>query len=164
MTPMRTAIYPGSFDPVTYGHLDLIERATRIFDRVIVAVLRNTDKPGLFSIEERMGLLREACQSFAGVEIDAFDGLLVDYVRSKGADVVVRGLRAVSDFEHELQMALMNRTMAPEVETFFMMTSAGYSFLSSSLVREIASFGGPVHDLVPPHVEVALRRKFQSSL
>ncbi|MBE3556819.1 MAG: pantetheine-phosphate adenylyltransferase, partial [Firmicutes bacterium] len=149
-------------DPVTYGHLDLIEHSARTFDRVIVAVLRNTDKPGLFSIEERVALLREAYQSFAGVEIDAFDGLLVDYVRGKGADVVVRGLRAVSDFEHELQMALMNRTMAPEVETFFLMTSAEYSFLSSSLVREIASFGGPVHDLVPPHVEAALRSKFAS--
>lgn len=153
------AIYPGSFDPVTNGHLDLIERGSTIFDRLIVAVLRNTEKDPLFSTSERVEMLREASRPFKNVEIDLFDGLLVDYVRQREAQVILRGIRAISDYEYELQMAMMNRRLAPHVETVFMMPAEQYSYLSARLVREIARLGGAVQGLVPPAVEQRLRNK-----
>ena len=153
------AIYPGSFDPVTNGHLDLIERGSTIFDRLIVAVLRNTEKDPLFSTTERVEMLREASRPFKNVEIDLFDGLLVDYVRQREAQVILRGIRAISDYEYELQMAMMNRRLAPHVETVFMMPAEQYSYLSARLVREIARLGGAVQGLVPPAVEQRLRSK-----
>lgn len=155
------AIYPGSFDPVTNGHLDLIERGTKIFERLIVAVLRNTEKEPLFTAAERVEMLREATRAFASVEVDVFDGLLVDYARRRGAGVILRGIRAVSDYEYELQMALMNRKLAPEIETVFLLPAEAYSYLSSRLVKEIARLGGSVHGLVPPIVEQRLRTKMR---
>jgi pantetheine-phosphate adenylyltransferase len=153
------AIYPGSFDPVTNGHLDLIERAARIFGRLTVAVLRNAEKAPLFSLEERMEMLRETTSTLSNVEIDSFEGLLVDYARRVEARILLRGIRAVSDYEYELQMASMNRKLAPELETVFMLPGEAYSYLSSRLVREIAQLGGPVTGLVPPAVEQRLRAK-----
>jgi len=147
------AIYPGSFDPVTNGHLDIIERAARTFDELIVAVAVNKEKRPLFSVEERVELLREACRHLDNVQVDYFNGLTVDYVESKGAKVIIRSLRAVSDFEYELQMALTNKRLNDRVETLFMMTSAEYSFLSSSIVKELAELGAPLTGLVPPIVE-----------
>ena len=153
------AIYPGSFDPVTNGHLDLIERGTKIFARLIVAVLRNTDKQPLFSVSERVEMLREVTQPFPSVEVDVFDGLLVDYARRRGAGVILRGIRAVSDYEYELQMALMNRKLEPQLETVFMMPALSYSYLSARLVREIAQLGGPLKGMVPEAVEQRLKAK-----
>ena len=153
------AIYPGSFDPVTNGHLDLIERGAKIFGRLIVAVLRNLDKDPLFSVTERMAMLHEVTQEWPNVEVDVFDGLLMDYARQKKAQVILRGIRAISDYEYELQMALMNRKLEPAIETVFMMPAEAYSYLSSRLVREIARLGGSVRDLVPPLVEERLRAK-----
>jgi pantetheine-phosphate adenylyltransferase len=153
------AIYPGSFDPVTNGHLDLIERAAKIFERLIVAVLRNTEKAPLFTLAERVEMLREVTRAFPNVEVDTFDGLLVDYARRMQARVLLRGIRAVSDYEYELQMALMNRKLEPEMETVFMLPAQAYSYVSSRLVREVARLGGPVSDLVPPAVEQRLRTK-----
>jgi pantetheine-phosphate adenylyltransferase len=153
------AIYPGSFDPVTNGHLDLIERGTKIFERLIVAVLRNTEKEPLFTAAERVEMLREATRAFASVEVDVFDGLLVDYARRRGAGVILRGIRAVSDYEYELQMALMNRKLEPQLETVFMMPALSYSYLSARLVREIAVLGGPLKGMVPEAVEQRLRAK-----
>jgi pantetheine-phosphate adenylyltransferase len=135
------AIYPGSFDPVTNGHLDLIERGEKMFDLLIVAVLRNAEKQPLFSVTERVDMLREVTKQWTGVEIDVFDGLLVDYARKRGAGVILRGIRAVSDYEYELQMALMNRKLEPRLETVFMLPGLTYSYLSSKLVREIAQLG-----------------------
>ncbi|HZG84454.1 pantetheine-phosphate adenylyltransferase [Paenibacillus sp.] len=159
-SPMKVAVYPGSFDPVTNGHLDIIRRAAKQFDRLIVAVLNNTSKNPLFTLDERMGLLRDVTADLPNVEIDGFRDLLINYMAKKNAHVIVRGLRAVSDFEYELQLATANHKLSPDVETFFMMTSPDYSFLSSSIVKEIAKFQGPVADLVPPAVEKALRAKF----
>ncbi|SRR5579871_2002445 len=153
------AIYPGSFDPVTNGHLDLIARGERMFDRVIVAVLRNADKAPLFSVEERVEMLREVTKHWPGVEVDVFAGLLVDYARKREAGVILRGIRAVSDYEYELQMALMNRKLEPRLETVFMLPGETYSYLSAKLVREIAQLGGPLHGLVPEIVEKRLRAK-----
>ena len=153
------AIYPGSFDPVTNGHLDLIERGEKMFDLVIVAVLNNAEKQPLFSVPERVEMLREVTQKWAGVEVDVFHGLLVDYARKRGAGVILRGIRAISDYEYELQMALMNRKLEPRLETVFMLPGESYSYLSSKLVREIAQLGGPLKDLVPPEVERRLRSK-----
>jgi len=153
------AIYPGSFDPVTNGHLDLIERGTKIFGRLIVAVLRNADKQPLFTVDERVEMLREVTRGFPTVEVDVFQGLLVDYVRRRGAHVILRGIRAISDYEYELQMALMNRKLEPSLETVFMMPAEAYSYLSSRVVREIADLGGPLTGLVPPVVERMLRAK-----
>jgi len=157
--PSITAIYPGSFDPVTNGHLDLIERGAKIFGRLIVAVLRNLDKDPLFSVEERVEMLQEATRPFPNVEVDIFDGLLVEYARRRRAQVILRGIRAISDYEYELQMALMNRKLEPEIETVFMMPAETYSYLSSRLVKEIFRLGGSVRDLVPPVVEQRLRAK-----
>jgi pantetheine-phosphate adenylyltransferase len=154
-----TAIYPGSFDPVTNGHLDLIGRGAKIFDRLVVAVLRNLEKEPLFSVPERVEMLQEATQQYANVEIDVFEGLLVDYARQRKARVILRGIRAISDYEYELQMALMNRKLETEIETVFMMPAETYSYLSSRLVREIAKLGGSIHGLVPPVVEQRLRTK-----
>ncbi|KWX06888.1 pantetheine-phosphate adenylyltransferase [Hydrogenibacillus schlegelii] len=157
---MTVAVYPGSFDPVTYGHLDIVERASRVFDRLIVAVLINRSKTPLFTVEERVALLKEATKHLANVEVDSFTGLLVEYMRRRGARAIVKGLRAVTDFEYEMQMALINKNLDPSIETFFMMTSKEYSFLSSSIVKEVARYGGRVDDLVPPCVVEALRRRF----
>jgi len=153
------AIYPGSFDPVTNGHLDLIDRGTKIFDRLVVAILRNTEKDPLFSLEERKEMLAEVTAPYGNVEIDSFHGLLVDYARKRGAQVLLRGIRAVSDYEYELQMAMMNRKLEAGLETVFMLPAVEYSFLSSRLVREIAQLGGSVSGLVPAAVERRLRAK-----
>ncbi|WP_126426237.1 pantetheine-phosphate adenylyltransferase [Brevibacillus marinus] len=157
---MRIAVCPGSFDPVTYGHLDIVRRGANIFDKVIVAVLTNSKKQPLFTVEERLALLKEVTAELDNVEVDAFAGLLVDYMRQKQAKVLIKGLRAVSDFEYEMQMAAVNQKLDPEVETFFMMTNPRYSYLSSSIVKEIARYAAPVSDLVPPPVEQALKAKF----
>lgn len=156
---MTKAVYPGSFDPMTNGHLDIIKRSAKLFDEVIVAVLINSAKSPLFCVEERVTLLREATKELDNVKIDSFEGLLVDFVEGNSVDVIVKGLRAVSDFESELQMAAMNRKLN-EVETVFMMTETEYSYLSSSLVKEVSRFDGDVSQLVPPHVEKALKTKY----
>jgi pantetheine-phosphate adenylyltransferase len=153
------AIYPGSFDPVTNGHLDLIERGAKIFDRLIVGLLRNFDKDPLFSLDERVEMLREVVRPWPNVEVEVFSGLLVEYAKLREANVILRGIRAVSDYEYELQMALMNRKLHPGMETVFMMPALSYSYLSSRLVREIAQLGGPIKGLVPPAVEERLRAK-----
>ncbi|MFO7151662.1 MAG: pantetheine-phosphate adenylyltransferase [Bacillota bacterium] len=157
---MSIAIYPGSFDPITNGHLDIIERGSKIFDELIVAVLQNPSKKYLFTMEERIEMIKDAVKHLPNVEVDYFNGLLVDFARKRNAKIVIKGLRAVSDFEYELQMALMNKKLYKDLETVFIMTSTKYSFLSSSIVREVASFGGCVKDLVPPVVEEKLRQKF----
>jgi pantetheine-phosphate adenylyltransferase len=154
-----TAIYPGSFDPVTNGHLDLIARGARIFDRLVVAVLQNLEKEPLFPAAERVQMLREVTAEWANVEVDLFNGLLVDYVRRRNAQVILRGIRAISDYEYELQMALMNRRLEPSVETVFMMPAERYSYLSSRLVREVAKLGGHIEGLVPASVVERLRAK-----
>ncbi|HTD23584.1 MAG TPA: pantetheine-phosphate adenylyltransferase [Terriglobales bacterium] len=155
------AIYPGSFDPLTNGHIDLIERGSKIFDRLIVAILRNSEKQPLFSITERREMLQAMVRSkrWKNVEVDTFDGLLVDYATKKKAQAVLRGIRAISDYEFELQMALMNRKLQPRLETVFMMPALSYSYLSSRLVREIAQLGGSVTGLVPEQVEKQLQEK-----
>ena len=153
----RLAVYPGSFDPLTNGHVDIIERGARLFDRIVLAILVNVDKSPLFSIEERVAILREVFADHPNVEVETFDGLLVDYARHRGADVIVRGLRAISDFEYEMQMALMNRHLNAEIETVFMMPSEEYTYLSSRLAKEVFALGGSVAGLVPDVVETRLR-------
>jgi pantetheine-phosphate adenylyltransferase len=155
----RIAVYPGTFDPVTMGHMDIIQRASKQFDQLIVAVLNNISKNPLFSVEERIALLRQATEDMPNVEVDSFRDLTANYVRQKGAQVIVRGIRSVTDFEYELQLASTNHKLNPEAETIFMMTNPKYSYLSSSMVKEIAHFNGNVIDLVSPEVEEALRRK-----
>lgn len=159
---MRVAVYPGSFDPVTTGHMDIIQRASRRFDKLIVAVLNNTSKSPLFSVEERKELLSSATSHLDNVEIDSFRDLLVNYMVYKQADVIVRGIRSVTDFEYELQIASTNQKLNSEVETIFMMTNPKFSYLSSSIVKEIASFQGDVGDLVPAVVAKALKHKYDS--
>lgn len=159
----RVAVYPGSFDPVTKGHMDIIQRASRQFDKLIVAVLNNLSKKPLFSVEERKELLAEATSHLPNVEIDSFRDLLVNYMDYKQAHVIVRGIRSVTDFEYELQLASTNHKLNSEVETIFMMTNPKYSYLSSSVVKEIACFHGDVSDLVPPVVEQALIAKYKKS-
>jgi len=156
---MKLAIYPGTFDPVTNGHLDLIDRGSKVVDRLVVAVLRNFEKQPLFSLDERVEMLREVTAGSPHVEVDIFDGLLVEYARKRGASVLLRGIRAVSDYESELQMAMMNRRIEPDIETVFMLPAEPYSYLSSRLVREIAQLGGPLTGLVPETVEARLRAK-----
>jgi pantetheine-phosphate adenylyltransferase len=156
---MVVAIYPGSFDPLTNGHVDIIHRGARLFDRIVVGVLINLEKAPLFTVPERVAIAREVFHDLPNVEVDTFDGLLVDYARRKGARVIVRGLRAISDFEYEMQMALMNRRLNPEVETVFMMPAEPYTYVSSRLVKEIVALGGTVHGLVPDIVEAHLRNK-----
>ena len=156
----RTAVYPGTFDPVTHGHLDLVDRGRRHYDRLILGVLRNDEKEPLFSVEERLDLLREATTQWDNVEIDSFDGLLVEYAQSVGAVSILRGIRAASDFEYEMQMAMMNRHLAPELETVFLVPNEAYSYVSSRLVRQVAALGGRVDNLVPPNVVRALEARF----
>lgn len=156
------AIYPGSFDPVTKGHLDLIARGAQIFDQLIVAVAQNSQKNALFAPNERFEMLEAVTFEYKNVEVDLFEGLLVDYARSRNARIILRGIRAVSDYEYELQMALMNRKIEEQLETVFMMPAAAYSYLSSRLVKELARLGGPVKDLVPSIVEERLKAKFQA--
>ena len=156
------AVYPGSFDPVTNGHIDLIQRGAALFDTVIVAVLSNTEKSHLFTVEERAEMLEEAIHGLKNVCVTSFDGLLVDFVEQVGASVIVRGIRAVSDYEYELQMALMNRRLLNKVETVFMLPAESYSFLSSKLVKEIAQHGGAIRGFVPDKVEKRLLDKFKS--
>lgn len=158
----RVAIYPGSFDPITNGHVGLVQRSLKCFDRLIVAVAHNARKATLFTVPERLAMLRAALGGDPRIEVTSFEGLLVDYARSRGIRVVLRGLRAVADFEYELQMANMNRKLWPQIETFFMMTEEGYFFVSSRNVKEIASLGGPVDHLVPDAAAAALRAKFTS--
>jgi pantetheine-phosphate adenylyltransferase len=153
------AIYPGSFDPITNGHLDLIQRGSRMFDRLIVSILRNDAKQPLFSVEERMEMLREVVHVYPNVEVDSFDGLLVDHATQHGATVLLRGIRAISDYEYELQMALMNRRLRPGIETVFMMANETYSFISARLVKEVCGLGGDITGLVPPTVEARLGRR-----
>ena len=160
---MRTAVYPGTFDPFTNGHLDVVQRAARLFDRVIVAVAMNAGKHPLFTLEERRAMVGQSIKSIPNVEADAFDGLLVDYVHQHSAQAVLRGLRAISDFEFEFQMALMNRKLNEEFETIFMMPKDTYTFLSSRIVKEIARLGGNVSQFVPPHVQSALTVKLAKS-
>ncbi len=156
----KIAIYPGTFDPFTYGHLDLVRRSLRTFDEVIIAVAPSLKKEPLFTIEERFAMIENSLRGYKRVRIEAFEGLLVDYVRKKKGIAIIRGLRAVSDFEYELQMALMNRRLNQQIETVFLMPSEEYSFLTATIVKEIASLGGPVKDLVPKPVEKELMRKF----
>jgi pantetheine-phosphate adenylyltransferase len=153
---LRVAVYPGSFDPLTNGHVDIILRGARLFDRIVVAILVNAVKHPLFSVDERVAIIREVFANEPSVDVDTFDGLLVDYVRRRKAQVIVRGLRAVSDFEYEMQMALMNRHLTPAVETVFMMPAEQFSYVSSRLVKEVAALGGSVAGLVPPVVESRL--------
>lgn len=155
------ALYPGTFDPVTNGHLDIIERGCRLFDRVTVAISQNPDKEPLFSVEERMALLSSVTSRWHNVEIASFKGLLVDYAISRGASAIIRGIRAVSDFDYEFQMALMNRRLDDRLETIFLVPAEEYTYLSSSLVKEVFSLGGNVRGLVPPEVERALRGKLR---
>jgi pantetheine-phosphate adenylyltransferase len=155
------AVYPGTFDPFTHGHLDILKRTLKVFPRMIVAVAANPDKAPLFSLEERTEIIRDALQGVEGVRIDAFHALLVDYVKAQGAGVVIRGLRAISDFEYEFQMALMNRRIADEIETVFLMPHESYTYLSSRLVKEVALLGGTVKGLVSPLVERMLREKYR---
>jgi pantetheine-phosphate adenylyltransferase len=159
LTAMRTVIYPGSFDPLTNGHLDVVQRAAKLFDRVVVAVAKSESKTPLFTLEERLALVKVAVQNLPNVEADTFDGLLVNYVEQRGAQAVVRGLRAVSDFEFEFQLALMNRKLNERIETIFMMPKDTYTFLSSRIVKEIARLGGDVSSFVPAHVRTALAAK-----
>jgi pantetheine-phosphate adenylyltransferase len=155
----RVAIYPGSFDPLTNGHVAIIQRGLNLFDRLVVAVANNPGKNPLFSVAERKGFILEAVGNDQRVEVDSFDGLMVEYARSRGIHTVLRGLRAVSDFEYEFQLANMNRKLLPEFESVFVMTGEDYFYVSSRLVREVATFGGDVTGLVPPHVALELRKK-----
>jgi len=158
---MRTVIYPGSFDPLTNGHLDVIQRAAKLFDRVVVAVAKNEGKSPLFALGERVALVKEAVRQLPSVEVDSFAGLLVEYAASHNAQAIIRGLRAVSDFEFEFQLALMNRKLNEKIETIFMMPKDTYTFLSSRIVKEIARLGGDVNAFVPPHVQAALAKKIK---
>jgi pantetheine-phosphate adenylyltransferase len=159
---MKTvAVYPGSFDPPTYGHLDIIHRSSQVFSRVIVAVAKNIRKDTMFPPTERMNMLRKLTRSFPNVEVDSFRGLLIDYVCNVEAHVVVRGLRAISDFEYEFQMAHMNKKLSPEIDTVFMMTGERFSYISSHITKEIARFGGKIDDLVPPLVRDTIHRKLE---
>lgn len=159
---MKTAIYPGSFDPVTLGHYDIIERASQIFDKLIVGVLKNNAKSPLFSFEERVKMLEKVTADLPNVEVQFFDGLLIDFGRQNQANVVVRGLRAITDFEFELQLAQMNRVIAPEIDTIFLTTNLKYAYLSSSTVKEVAMYGGDISPFLHPYVVEAVKRKYES--
>jgi pantetheine-phosphate adenylyltransferase len=157
---VRIAVCPGSFDPITYGHLDIIKRGAKVFDVVYVVVLNNSSKHPLFTVKERMDLISKVTKEIPGVRVDQFSGLLVDYAKSVNANAIIRGLRAVSDFEYEMQITSMNRVLDENLETFFIMTNNQYSFLSSSIVKEVAQYDGKISELVPPIVEKALHQKF----
>ncbi|NLJ57038.1 MAG: pantetheine-phosphate adenylyltransferase [Firmicutes bacterium] len=159
---MVKAVYPGSFDPVTKGHLDIIERASKVFDRLIVAVLENPRKNALFSMEERVKMLEETTSSYGNVDVDYYQGLLVEYAENNSLAIIVKGLRAISDFEFEFQMALINKKLNRNVDTMFMMTDYKYSFISSSLVKEVASYGGDISELVPPQVYEIIINKIEN--
>jgi len=161
MAKYKIAVYPGSFDPITFGHLDIIERAIEIFDEIIVSVFVNPNKKPLFTLEERIDILKNVLKDYSGVKIDNFSGLLTDYLREKKIKVVIRGLRAVSDLEYEFQYAAANRTLCPEIETVFFMPRLRYSYLSSSVVREIAKFGGDVSKMVPQYVAERIKEKYR---
>jgi len=163
MKTKKIAIYPGSFDPVTYGHLDIIKRALKIFDKVIVAVAHNTEKEPLFDVHERVSMLKRSLKGVKGLEVDDFEGLIVDYVRRKDSNVVIRGLRMISDFEYEFQMALTNRKLCKDVETIFMMPSESYSYLSSKLIKEAASLGADLKAFVPSFVENQIKERLRSA-
>lgn len=160
---MKIAVYPGSFDPITYGHLDVIRRSSLMFDKLIIAVLKNSGKNPLFSSMERVNMIKGVTKEFPNVEVDSFAGLTVDYVREKHAQVIVRGLRAVTDFEYELQMAQTNRKIAPDVDTVFLTTSLEYAYLSSSIVKEVARYNGDLTNFIPPEVELLIREKMNSN-
>jgi pantetheine-phosphate adenylyltransferase len=162
MKSKRKAVYPGTFDPVTYGHIDLIKRASRIFDKVIVAVAHNKNKGVLFSVEERVRMLKGAVKSIPNVVVDDFDGLVVNYLKKAGSNVMIRGLRMISDFEYEFQMALTNRKFAGDIETIFMMPHEDYSYISSKLIKEASSMGADVSNFIPKNVEMALKKKIRS--
>ena len=157
----KIAVCPGSFDPITYGHLDIIKRGATVFDKVYIGVLNNSSKSPLFSVDERIELIKDVTKHIDNVEVDSFSGLLVDYARAKGAKAILRGLRAVSDFEYEMQITSMNRILDEKIETFFIMTNNQFSFLSSSIVKEVAQYRGDISELVPPTVEEALNKKFK---
>ncbi|WP_153124260.1 pantetheine-phosphate adenylyltransferase [Peribacillus tepidiphilus] len=158
----KIAVCPGSFDPITLGHLDIIQRGAKVFDEVYVVVLNNSSKNPLFSVEERLKLINEVTKHIPNVKIDSYQGLLVDYAKSKNANAIIRGLRAVSDFEYEMQITSMNRILNDHIETFFIMTNNQYSFLSSSIVKEVAKYGGNISELVPKVVENALKEKYSN--
>ncbi|MED4401691.1 pantetheine-phosphate adenylyltransferase [Metabacillus fastidiosus] len=158
---VSTAVCPGSFDPITYGHLDIIKRGAKVFDEVYVCVLHNSSKKPLFSVEERCELIREVTKDIPNVTVESYDGLLINYAKNKKANSILRGLRAVSDFEYEMQGTSMNRVLDETIETFFMMTNNQYSFLSSSIVKEVAKYEGNISELVPEAVEHALKKKFK---
>ncbi|SER58706.1 pantetheine-phosphate adenylyltransferase [Psychrobacillus sp. OK032] len=160
---VKIAVVPGSFDPITNGHLDIINRGAAVFGQVNIVVLNNSSKNPLFSVEERIELIKEATSHLTNVIVETYSGLLMDYAESVHASAIIRGLRAVSDFEYEMQITSMNRVLNDEIETFFIMTKNQYSFLSSSIVKEVAKYGGKIEELVPPHVEAALRQKFNKS-
>lgn len=157
---MAVAVYPGSFDPVTLGHQDIIERSSKIMERVIVGVLKNNSKSPLFSVEERVNMLKEVTKEIPNVKIDSFSGLLIDYAKSLNATIVVRGLRAITDFEYELQFAQTNRKLAPKIDTIFLFTSLEYAYLSSTTVKEVASFGGDILEFVPPAIAKEIYKKY----
>ena len=157
---MKTAIYPGSFDPVTLGHYDIIERSSKIFDKLIVGVLNNSAKSPLFSVEERVNMLKDVTSYFPNVEVQSFAGLLIDFVRSNDANVIVRGLRAITDFEYELQLAQMNRVIAPEIDTLFLTTNLKYAYLSSSMAKEVAMYGGDISSFLSPEIAEKVREKY----
>lgn len=159
---MLKAVYPGSFDPLTNGHLDIITRASKCFDRLYIVVFENTEKDPMFTADERVSMMQEACRALSNVEVDRSSGLLVSYAHARGATVIVKGLRAVSDFDYEFKMALMNKNLAPDVETMFMMTSLTHMYLSSSLVKEVAAYGAPIGDLVPPGIEKMVRDRLRT--
>lgn len=159
----RIAIYPGSFDPVTNGHIDLVLRGKTLFDEIIVAILHNPNKKGLFSLEDRILMLKESLKGINGITFDTFGGLLVDYANSRGANAILRGMRAVSDFEYEFQLALMNRKLNRDIQTVFLMTGLRWIFTSSSIIKEAAQFGGDISDMVPPIVNEMISKKFASS-
>lgn len=161
---MSIAVYPGSFDPATYGHLDIIKRSIRVFDKLVIGILLNSEKNPLFSMEERVEFLTEATKDMENVEVKSFSGLLVDFARENNADITVRGLRAVTDFEYELQIAQINNKLDSNLDTMFFTTSTEYAYLSSTIVREIASYHGDVSELVPPYVEQKLKQKFRERI
>ena len=158
---MKIALYPGSFDPVTLGHLDIIERSAKLYDKVVVGVLTNRKKTPVFTAQERVDMLKKVTKKFSNIEVEAFDGLLVDFAIQKNAHVIIKGLRAVSDFEYEFQMALTNYQLDPDIETLFMATRTNYSYLSSSIVREVASFGGSIEKLVPDEILEEITHKLR---
>ncbi|GBD94085.1 phosphopantetheine adenylyltransferase [bacterium BMS3Abin05] len=160
---MKIAIYPGTFDPITHGHIDVVERAVTLFDRVVITIAINAVKKPLFSVKERQEMIAESTKHLQNIEVDAFEGLLMEYAKRKNAVAVIRGLRAISDFEYELQMALMNRKLAEEVVTVFLMPNVKYTYLNSTIVKEVAGFGGDVSGLVPESVEKRLQKKFRKN-